>query len=293
MRNVPTMMPFRVALYACGATFLLFSMNVLGKSVSDIYTPMEAVFWRNFMSTLVLIPFVLWTFRLQWPPMGKPKTMAVRSILGSVTLMLSMAAYFTLPLADANAIILSAPLILTLLAVVFLKEKLSRTQLACTILGLAGVLIVAQPSGQMSGAGTMLAIAAAVSVAVMRVLLRQLGKTEDPLAVTFYFLLIGTICTMPLLVFWGKIPPSETWGVLIAMGFCGALGQYLNGLSYKYGEASFVGMFVYTQLLWAIPFDYFLWNHAPVTTTLIGGTVIVISSIMAIQSKRQQTNHNS
>lgn len=276
------------ALSALGATFFLFMMSVLGKTVADVFTPMEVVFWRNLMATLALIPVVLWQFKGCLPPMGKPKTMASRAILGSLTLMLSMGAYFHLPLANANAIILSAPLILTLLAATFLHEKITRTRLVCTFLGLIGVLIVAQPSGTFSSFGTALAIAAAISVAVMRVLLRQLGKTEDPLAMTFYFLAIGTLFTALVLPFWGKIPPSSTWPVLAGLGICGALGQYLNSLSYRHGEASFVGMFVYTQLLWAIPFDYFLWDHIPVPLTLLGAGLIVASSIWSVGHERRR-----
>lgn len=273
---------------ACGAVFFLFMMNVLGKLVADTYTPIEAVFWRNFMSVLVILPFVLYRFRGALPPMGKPKTMITRGVFGSITLMLSMTAYFNLPLADANAIILSAPLVLTLLAAGILKENVTRARLMCTFVGLIGVLLVAQPSGQISTFGLVCAIAAAISVAFMRVLLRHLGKTEDPLAMTFYFLLIGAVFTAPLMLFLGKLPLIHTFPVLIAMGCCGALGQYLNGVSYKYGDASFVGIFVYTQLVWAIPFDYFLWDHAPHLNTLIGGGVIIASNLYIIWQERQR-----
>ncbi len=286
--NNPNLNTTRAALAALGATFFLFMMNVLGKTASDIYTPMEAVFWRNLMATLCLVPFVLWHFRGKIPPMHKPVAMVSRSIFGSLTLMLSMGAYFNLPLADANAIILSAPLILTLLAVIFLKERVTRPRLACTFLGLVGVIIVAHPSGEISALGAGLAVGAAISVAAMRVLLRHLGKTEDPLSMAFYFLAIGTLCTLPVLLIWGKPPPLETLPVLIGWGVCGALGQYLNGLSYRYGEASFVGMFVYTQLLWAIPFDYMLWDHAPTLTTLLGAGIIVSASIAAVWVEKRR-----
>jgi drug/metabolite transporter (DMT)-like permease len=277
----------KAALCAVAAVFFLFSMNVLAKTMADVYTPMESAFWRNFMSTLVLIPFVLWRFGGKAPPMTQSKTMVTRSVLGSLTLMLSMGAYFNLPLADANAIILSAPLILTLLAGRFLAEDITRARLMCTVAGLMGVLLVAMPSGAVSMYGTILAIAAAVSVATMRMLLRKLGKTEDPLAMTFYFLAIGTVFTSLVLPIWGKVPPLETMPILLLMGVCGALGQYLNAVSYKLGHASFVGIFVYTQLLWAIPFDYFLFDHMPHWYTLAGGIVIVLSNILMVVAERR------
>jgi drug/metabolite transporter (DMT)-like permease len=278
-------------LCAITAVFFLFLMNVLAKTLADVMTPMETAFWRNALSTIILVPFVLWRFGPRPPPMGQPKTMVIRSVLGSVTLMLGMGAYFHLPLADANAIILSAPLILTLLAARFLNEQITRARLLWTIVGLAGVLAVATPSGQLSMLGTTLAIAAAFSYAVIRMLLRKLGKTEDPLAMSFYFLAIGSIFNALLMPFIGQVPPIATWGTLLAIGACGALGQYLNALSHKLADASFIGVFVYTQLLWAIPFDYFLWDHAPHATTLLGGAIIILSNIAMVvaEKRRRQT----
>ncbi len=280
---------FSRAIYcALGAVFCLFLMNVFGKIMQDIYQPLEVVFWRNFVSMVVLLPFVIWVFRGKFPPMGKPRTMLARGVMGSMTLVFSTTAYFHLPLADANAIILSAPLIIVLLAGPFLGEVVSRPRIICTIIGLLGVLCVAQPSGVISMTGTIFAVLAAISVAMMRVLLRHLGKTEDPLAMTFYFLFIGTVFTFIWMPFIGKIPPIETIPFLIAMGFCGALGQYLNALSYKFGDASFVGIFVYTQLVWAIPFDYMIWGYAPHLHTIMGGIIIAGSNILMIILERRR-----
>lgn len=278
----------RAIFCALSAVFCLFMMNVMGKMMKDTFQPLEIVFWRNFISTLILIPFVLYVFRFKFPPMGKPKMMLARGVMGSMTLVFSTYAYFHLPLADANAIILSAPLILVLLAGPLLNENVSRTRLMCTVVGLAGVLMVAQPSGAVSLMGTGAAIIAAISVAMMRVMLRHLGKTEDPLSMTFYFLAIGAVFTFSWMPFVGKTPPFETIPLLILMGICGALGQYLNALSYKYGDASFVGIFVYSQLIWAIPFDYFLWDHAPYFYTIMGGIVIAGSNIMMIFVERRR-----
>ena len=108
------------------------------------------------------------------------------------------------------------------------------------------------------------------------------------MSMTFYFLAIGTVFTFVWMPFIGHWPSVKTLPMLAVIGMCGAMGQYLNALSYKYGDASFVGVFVYTQLLWAIPFDYFLWDHAPHTYTLIGGGVIAASNIVMVFVERRR-----
>ncbi len=278
----------RAIFCALGAVFCLFMMNVFGKLMQNTYTPLEIVFWRNFTAILILIPFILYIFAGRIPPMGKPKIMIARGVMGSLTLVFSTYAYFHLPLADANAIILSAPLILVLLAGPLLGEVVSRTRLLCTLIGLIGVFIIAQPSGTLSILGTGAAIIAAISVAMMRIMLRHLGKTEDPLSMTFYFLFIGTLFTLIWMPFVGKMPPVETVPLLILMGVCGALGQYLNAVSYKLGDASFIGIFVYTQLIWAVPFDYFIWDHSPFIHTIFGAIIIAGSNILMVLTERRR-----
>jgi S-adenosylmethionine uptake transporter len=43
--------------------------------------------------------------------------------------------------------------------------------------------------------------------------------------------------------------------------------------------ASIVSPFNYSGIVWAIVFDYMIWNSTPVMTTIVGGIIITITGI--------------
>lgn len=276
------------ALSAIAAVFFLILMNVFAKLANPFYTPVEAVFWRNIIALMFIWPLVLRKYGPRLPDMGKPVAMTIRAVLGSMTLVLTFSAYAALPMANANAITLSAPLLVGLGAALFLGEHVTMRRIICTLLGLCGTLIVLQPSAGISVYGALMAVGAATSMSAMRLLLRHLGKSEDPLAMTFYFLLIGAIFAAIPLPFVGHVPELHTVWMLVAIGLCGAFGQFFNSISYKYADASFTGMFVYTQLVWSIPFDFFIWHNNPAITTLIGAAIIIGSNLYIVLHERKR-----
>src|SRR5210317_468748 len=74
-------------------------------------------------------------------------------------------------------------------------------------------------------------------------------------------------------------------GVIIAINPTGqiAVASFLTQLLMTYAlqkaPASIVSPFNYTGIIWAIIFDYLIWNSHPVFTTILGGIIITISGI--------------
>lgn len=291
--NLPRDHLTRAVLITLGSVFVLSSMMAFSKLASPYYTPIEVAFWRNLIA---LIPVAILIFSrrgLHIPPMGKPGAMVARSVLGTLAIVLSFTAYAQLPMADVNAITMSSALLIMVLAHFFLDETMTRARATAVMVGLIGVIIVLQPSGAFAPLGTLCAVGSAFTASIMRLFLRHLGKTEDALTVTFYFLLIGTFVLALPLPFIGRIPDMAHFWLLLVVGGCGALGQFLNTLSYKYGEASFISVLAYSQLLFMIPYDYFLWSHAPALTTLVGGGVIIASNVYIVMTERKMVKDSA
>ena len=55
--------------------------------------------------------------------------------------------------------------------------------------------------------------------------------------------------------------------------------QILMTYALQKAPASIVSPFNYSGILWAIVFDYMIWNSTPVMTTIIGGIIITITGI--------------
>jgi S-adenosylmethionine uptake transporter len=276
------------AVISTGSMFFISLMMALSKLAAPDIGPVEQAFWRNLLAFIPTAFLCFYKFGYRLPPMGKPKAMLARSLVGNLALITSFGAYGYLPLADANAIILCASLILIVLAHFFLGEHFRKDRTLLVLLGLFGGLMVLQPSGVISPIGTTLAIISAFAAAGMRALLKYLGRSEKALAVIFYSFLLGIIFTGPYALFYGQLPAQSVWLLLGGMALCGLAGQYLNTLSYQYGEATFINVIVYTQMLFVLLFDWLIFAHSATWTTLLGGALIAGSNIWIILRERKK-----
>jgi drug/metabolite transporter (DMT)-like permease len=82
----------------------------------------------------------------------------------------------------------TAPMFAVILAAVVLKEKVGWVRWSAVILGLAGILVIAGPNqSHLPLFGIAVGVGAAFMVAVIAIQLRDLGRTEQPLTVVFWF----------------------------------------------------------------------------------------------------------
>ena len=56
-------------------------------------------------------------------------------------------------------------------------------------------------------------------------------------------------------------------------------GHYLVIEAFRYGEASVVVPFKYTNLIWATLFGYLLFGHLPRAGTITGAAIVVVTGI--------------
>ena len=111
------------------------------------------------------------------------------------------------------------------------------------------------------------------------IFLRLLGSTEHPVKTVFYFMLVSVFITsifQPLL--W-KEPSFEVILLFIGIGIAALLTQLLMTYALQKAPASIVSPFNYTGIVWAIIFDYIIWNAHPMFATIFGGIIITISGI--------------
>ncbi len=268
---------------AVAAFFLFAVMNVFAKKLAVNHSVIEIAFYRNIIA--------IWPFLFLIFVMGKreimtiktsPRTIVVRSVLGTISLALTFGAFAMMPLADATAFLFTSSLLIPALGFFFLGEKVGWQRWGAVMLGFMGVLIMLQPDGQVNLAGAGVALAAACMHAALQIILRSLGKTERPETVTFYFVFIGTfvaLIPMPLVYVqptWNEVP------FIIGLGLTGVVAQVLISTAYKYAPAAIVTMFNYSGIIWATLFGWYFWDEFPTHTILTGAAVVIASNIFIV-----------
>lgn len=264
--------------------FMMFSiMNMLAKILSENYNVIEISFYRNFIATL---PFLFMIFVMKKKEIMKinsrPKAVITRAVIGTLSLVITFAAFAVMPMADTTAFLFTASLIIPILGFFCLGEKVGIYRWSAVLVGFIGVLIMLSPSGNINALGVILALSAALLHAILQIILRYLGKTEKPETIAFYFVAIGTIITVIPLPWVAHIPTWQEVPLLLGVGLTGFAAQYLISVAFGNAPVAVVTVFNYSAIIWATIFGWLIWTDWPAQTIWIGGTIVITSNIFII-----------
>jgi drug/metabolite transporter (DMT)-like permease len=98
-----------------------------------------------------------------------------------------------------------------------------------------------------------MALLCALLIVVIDHQIRDLGRTEEPITIVFYFAALGTPLAAIALPFFAKAHNAEQWLVLLGIGTFGTLGTLLMSASLRFGAVASIVVMDYTQLIWATP----------------------------------------
>ncbi|MEM9755395.1 MAG: DMT family transporter [Pseudomonadota bacterium] len=290
------MRPLRGIALKIASVCVFVSMAALVKATSGHVPPGEAVFFRSLFAIPVILAWLLWrgelgTGLVTQNPMGH----LWRGLVGTTAMGLGFAALGLLPLPEVTAIGYAAPLLVVILAAMFLGETVRVYRLSMVGLGMGGVLIVLAPRLAIDPAtadmaqtlGAVLTLMSALCAALAQVFVRKLVQTESTSAIVFYFSVTAT-CLSLLTLPWGWVlPTGGELAMLICAGVLGGIGQILLTSAYRHADASLIAPFDYTSMLIAIAVGYVVFNEIPTGQTLIGGAIVVAAGVAIILRERQ------
>lgn len=266
----------------------MFSLMDAGlKLLTPHYPPAQVAALRGMAS----LPFVLaWVaatvgvrdlLRVRWPLHLLRGALSVLMLVGFVFALRQM------PLSTAYTIFFVAPLLITALSVVFLRERVGPRRWVAIVIGLAGVLVVLRPSGggvlSLAGVAVLLA---ALGYAVGAITVRVLSRTDSTQAMVFWmlaFLSLGAgLIAAPG---WVALRAADGW-LIAGIGLAGAVGQYAVTEAFSRGEASVIAPFEYTALAWGVGLDMALWGVLPDRATWLGAAIIVGSGLYLMHREK-------
>jgi len=266
-----------------GAIAALATMGAIIKYTSETGVHLiEILFWRQALSIPILLAWI-WLTAHSFAVLAtkRPGAHVRRGIVGLLGMFGNFGGVVLLPLAEATTMSFTAPLWAVILSVVFLKDNVGIWRWSAVICGFVGVLIIAQPgSGTIPLFGAAVALSGAFLVAVISLQLADLGRTERPQTIVFYFALItAPICALGL-PFVSQGLSLQQMLLLLAIGVIGTIGQLLLTASLRYGQVASVIVMDYSALFWATLYGWFVFDALPGVWTWIGAPLIVVAGIM-------------
>lgn len=261
---------FCMLISALGFTF----MSVTVKYVTGI--PLfEKVFFRNLISLGVAF-FML--KKSSAPMFGRRENqlaLLARSIFGLAGVVLNFYAIANLTLADSSMLGKLSPIFVTIMACIFLKEKIDNKQILSIIVTFLGALLVIKPEFSLEMLPSLSGIMSAASAGVAYTLLRYLKDKESPDTIIFYFSLISVVFTAPFALAEYVQPTFTQLGLLLATGVFASVGQFGITYAYKFAKATEVSIYNYSAIVFGIILGFIFFGEIPDTLSLLGGAIII------------------
>lgn len=265
------------------AMVLLPFADALSKLLVQTY-PAEQITWaRNLFHTAMLLPIFVWRGGSQSLKSLIQRDQIIRGLAFVFMTACYVASLFWLPLADALAIVFLFPMLVTILAGLWLGEHIGVARWLAVIAGFAGAMLVIQPGFQSWTPGIPLAFTAAILTAIYVIMTRQMSAHASRLTLLMAPALIGMLALTPTLPFRWVTPDLTGWIVMIAIAGFGAAAHLLIITAYARAEASTIAPLGYTQIIMATLLGYLLFADMPDAMTFVGMAIIFVSGLFVSQ----------
>ncbi len=250
----------------------------------------EIIFWRQVLTVPALIIGLGLTGQIYRLKTGRLRSHALRAILSAVAMSSLFGATILLSLPQASVLTFTSPFFAVLISAFILREKVGVWRWSAVAIGFCGVLVLAQPGTQhIDPLGAFAGLSAALLTVIISYQLKDLARTDEPIACVFYLALFSSLYLAVLLPFYATSHNTEQWLLLLAIGLAGLASQYLLTMSLKYGAVATILIMDYTLLLWATIYSWLIWNDLPHATTWLGAPLIITAGIIITLRER----HNS
>ena len=206
-----------------------------------------------------------------------PKFQCLRGALLMITSMLAFFSLKYMPVGEFTAIVMITPLVMTLMAAIRLKERVSMLRWTLVVGGFVGTLIIIRPGGDNFDWAVLLPLGLVISNAWFQILTSRMARTEDPVTMHFYTGWVGTLLASLALPFaWTSLDSWTLWASLGLMGLMGTVGHFMMILAYARTPVSTLTPFLYAQIGFAMLGGWLVFSHIPDQTSLMGMAMIAV-----------------
>jgi drug/metabolite transporter (DMT)-like permease len=253
--------------------FLFCCNDALGKWLLGTYSVWQMLVIRSIAAMALLSPFIWREGRAVFDA-PRPGLQVLRLLLSTVESIMFFWAVTYLPLADTVTFYLAAPIYVTALSALFLKEQVGWRRWSAVVVVFIGVIIALRPSAATLTWPALIAIAGSLGFAVFLITTRMLRGTSDVVMVSGQFgaMLVVSGAVAPF----GWIKPSALdFGLMMVLGVVAMVAFACVNRSLKLAPASVVVPYQYTMIVWAIALGWLVFGDVPDMFTLIGAAIII------------------
>ena len=269
----------------------------------------ELVLFRNLLGLMILLAIVSWR-GFQFLRTNRLGFHIQRNLTNFLGMWLWFAGLAFLPIAKAVALHFTVPLMVVILAVIFLRERPGPVRLICTLIGFGGVLVILRPGTVPLSPAAFLVLGSALAYAGVAIFTRSLGKTDHATTTTFYYqFMLSIFAAVSMLIGWllmTYVPGFEispnwfTWVTptfadipgLLLLAISGTVAPYCLVRAFIHAEATIVEPIEYLRLPITAFIAYLVFDQTTDIWVWAGAAIIAGSTYYMARHEAKASDHH-
>ena len=259
------------------AMVLVPVLDLFAKLLSVDYAVIQVTWARFVFHGLWLLPLLAWKGVVWWRIPKQPMYQMLRSVMLTITTVSFFYAIKDNPIPTALTLLFVSPLIVAIVAPIWLGESFDTPRGIAVVLGFVGVVVVLRPTADSFSPTILWALVAGVGYAFYIMFTRKLSASGPPLLTLFYTAIGGVIVLTPLVGSVWTTPDLKGVAMMASMGLFAAMGHFLIIMACEYATASQLSPFNYFEIVAATAISYFAFDFFPDMYVWVGIAIICTS----------------
>ncbi len=280
---------YAIPLVLLASLFTALMATIVKMGASE-FTGAAMVFWRNLISLVVFLPWLVWgtphlplqkkLHTTQW------KLHLVRGFTSFLSVYLYYVSLQYLDLTNSTVLFNTIPIFIPIIALIWHRIAIHHRLWWAIGLAFIGIILVLDPTAKIFNYASLLALLSGIVGAISLVSLRIGHYTEPSGRMLFYLFVVCIGCSGVATLFsvensWEHL----TWAdfkYLIPIGIFGFLYQICMTIAAKFATIRFLSPFLYTAVVFTFIFDKILWHTAFSMTSIIGILCVIAGAFLML-----------
>ena len=215
------------------------------------------------------------------------RLLLVRGTLGAIGINCFYWSLVHLPLGEATLIQYTNPIFATILAALWVGERVRPGEIACLAMAMVGVILITRPGFLFGSAASAydtrdiaIALFGALCSGAAYAAVRKMGSGEHPSVVVFYLPLVTFPIAIPFASTNWLVPTWTEWLFLLGVGAATQMAQVYMTRGLQAETAVRATTTGYLQIVFAGLWGALILHERPSLWTLIGAAVIIGSALI-------------
>ena len=271
--------------------FILVCQDSTAKYLGTMM-PLNQILWGRFFFHFVMILILFAILKPKINLKNNFKINIVRSVLMVFATFFFIHSLQKFDLVDLYVVFFSAPLIVSVLSAIFLKDVLSAKGIILMLLSFGCIIYSMSPSMKILSLDLIFPLVPPICWALYQFFTKFISGSNNPLVAVFYAAVVGAITFTIYVIFnWTPIENGNLWIGLIILGVLGFTSHLLIIFAIQLSNLSFVTNFQYSQLIWSTLINFYIFGVPFNFNKSVGVVGIIIFGILFIHTEGKKNNN--